>query len=468
MNAKIHRLTRRLASLLVAILGSASVTGIATGQNPDESLPPALVITNCQVVSVRDGRVLPEQMVVIERGVISYAGPMQESGYPESARVIDGAGKFVMPGLVDMHVHIGHESELTSYLLHGVTTVCNLGGDYVDLFSDESIDICELRSHVASGAVIGPRIYSAGQALDGDPRTGPFQRALSSPAAAAEAVLEQKSHGFDFIKVYDALDEPTLMAIVRAAANSELAVIGHIPELPGVEKTLVSGVQLIAHAEEFYPVFEEVDDFEDTARKLAVRVKQSGVTVIPNTAFVRRLIAQLDDLPKVLADERVDLLAPRVRRWWLPEYNYYTRRDNPAQFLADTTRKYEWLIPLVAELHRAGVPLITGTDSSIPGALPGSSMLEEFRDLHSAGLTPLEILQTATLNPARFLHEHTSPTIEMGEVRTGYRADLLLLNKNPMDNLFELNETIVGVVFNGRYSTREELQQLLMEQVEDF
>ena len=464
----------KLTPLIPAVLLAVSCCLNATAQrasHPGASRSPDLVIRNCQVVSVNRGNVVPNQLVAISDGVISYVGPaQQETEYPATTRVIDGSGKFLMPGLIDMHVHIGHPSELTSWLLHGVTSVCNLGGDYVDLFSDARIDMCDLRAQVASGQVAGPRIFTAGQALDGDPRTGPYQRALAGPAAAVEAVLEQKARGFDFIKVYDAVDEPTLEAIIRTARESGLAVIGHIPEQPGVEKTLSSGIQLVAHAEEFYPVFDGVDDIdqiESTARELAARVKQSGVSVIPNTAFVRRIIAQLDNLPAVLEDPRVELLAPRVRRWWTPDYNWYTGREDPEEYLAETRAKYRWLIPLVRELHRAGVPLLTGTDAAIPGALPGYAMFEEFRDLQSAGFSSVEILQSATLNSGNFLHEHAEG-VELAQVREGYAADLLLLDRNPLGAPDQLHESIIGVVFNGRYLTRDELQQRLDEQTQDF
>lgn len=428
---------------------------------------PNLVIKNCTVVSVSDGKLIRNQWIQIENGLISYVGSQPDIVFSNSTHIVDGTGKFILPGLVDMHVHIGHESELTSYLLHGVTTVCNLSGDYVDLFSDERIDICKLRSKVASGQVIGPRIFSAGQALDGDPRTGPFQRALTGPVPAAEAVLEQKRAGFDFIKVYDSLDEPTLNAIIRTAADCDLAVIGHIPEKLSVPRTISSGIQLIAHAEEFYSVFEETQDIERTARELAAVVKKSGVSVTPNTAFIRRMIEQLENLDAVLADEQVKFLAPRVRRWWTPRYNYYTNRENPEKFLAEAKRKYQWLIPLVKELHQADVPLITGTDSSIPGALPGSSMFEEFKDLEAAGLKPLEIVQTATLRPARFLKEHT-PHKASGRVRENFAADLLLLDRNPLEHFKELDTILIGVIFNGRYVTTRELRKLLVEQTKEF
>jgi imidazolonepropionase-like amidohydrolase len=165
----------------------------------------------------------------------------------------------------------------------------------------------------------------------------------------------------------------------------------------------------------------------------------------------------------VLPDDQVKFLASRVRRWSTPQYNYYTRRENPEKLLAGTKQKYKWLIPFVRELHRADVPLITGTDSSIPGALPGASMFEEFADLESSGLRAVEILQTATLNPALFLKKHTSHAAS-GRVRKGFAADLLLLDKNPLDHLSELDQIMIGVIFNGRYATKTELRKLLIGQ----
>ena len=180
------------------------------------------------------------------------------------------------------------------------------------------------------------------------------------------------------------------------------------------------------------------------------------------------MIAQLEDLTKVLEDEKVKDLSPRVRRWWNPRYNFYTTRDEPKKFLEQTKRKYKWLIIFVRELHKAGVPLLTGTDSSIPGALPGYAMMEEFKDLETAGLSAAEILRTATINPAKFILENTSASTGFGEIREGYRADLVLLNRNPMKNISSMDQSIVGVVFNGRWATKESLRKLLDAQVKKF
>jgi imidazolonepropionase-like amidohydrolase len=247
-----------------------------------------------------------------------------------------------------------------------------------------------------------------------------------------------------------------------------LAVVGHIPENVSINKLLNSGVKLIAHGEEFYPAFEDSQDFELTAQNLAKQVKQAGVAVTPNSAFIRRMIDQLEDLPKVLEDPKVKNLAPRVIRWWNPRYNFYTTRDEPAKFLEQTKRKYKWLMIFVRELHKAGVPLLTGTDASIPGALPGYSMMEEFKDLETAGLSAAEILRTATINSARFILDNTPTNIRFGEIREGYRADLVLLDQNPLEKTSALDQSIVGVVFNGRWAKKESLRKLLDEKVEKF
>lgn len=270
---------------LVCIVAFQTVS-FAQGSDPNlVDAPKLIAITGCNLVSIEKGELQTDQTILIGEGTILSVGPLRDAAIGPSAVIIDGTNKYVMPGLVDMHIHLGDESELLLYLVNGVTSVCNMGGDYVDLFSDQRIDILKLKKQIASGQVVGPTIYSAGQALDGDPRTGPYQRALSGVAAAAEAVLEQKKAGFDFIKIYDAIDEALLGAIVRSAADTKLAVVGHIPEEVGVNKTLASGVKLIAHGEEFYPAFADSDDFDQTARSTLPSLLT--ITLLPTASLAR-------------------------------------------------------------------------------------------------------------------------------------------------------------------------------------
>jgi imidazolonepropionase-like amidohydrolase len=275
-----------------------------------------------------------------------------------------------MPGLVDAHVHVGDATELLLHLRHGVTTVFNLGGDYIDLFADERVSVMELRSAVESGAIPGPTIYSTGTSLDGTPATGPFQRALGSPGEASQAVREQATAGYDFIKVYDAMSAELLAAVVAAADSAGLPVFGHVPDSVGAIGALESGIDVITHAEEFWQYFSDAPEQSELAA-LAEVIAQSGVWVIPNTAFIRRLVLQLQNLEAQLARPDVRHLHPRVRVWWDPQYNYYVNRDDPENFERAMARRYEWLIPFVTELHEAGVPLLAGSDAPVPVALPG-------------------------------------------------------------------------------------------------
>ncbi len=386
---------------------------------------------------------------------------------PAGVARIDCAGRYLLPGLTDAHIHLGHPSELLLYLRYGVTTVFNLGGDYLDLFSGDRMDILALRDSVQAGAVPGPTLFTAGQSLDGDPPTGPFQQPLASAADAEAAVAEQHAAGYDFVKVYDSLPPDVHAAIIEAARQQGMAVLGHIPEAVGVDGTLASGQQVIAHAEEFYPAFEAADDVAATIDSLAKAVRAAGVTVMPNTAFIRSLMAQLEDLDAELAHPDVRYLSPRVRVWWEPRYNYYTNRDNAAVFLEQTRAKYRWLLPLVAAMHREGVPLLLGSDAAVPVALPGRAVHDELDDLVAAGLTPFEALQTATSNVSSFAATHLPQHPGFGTLRVGHRADLLLVQANPLDSISNLR-MIDGVMARGRWFTPTELTTLLDEAAARF
>ncbi|NNK49682.1 MAG: hypothetical protein HKP01_12485, partial [Gemmatimonadetes bacterium] len=201
---------RRLLAGLIAAL--ACLTGCSEAPTRVESA--SLVLEGCRVITMRSSDVLEGVTIVVNADTIAAMGSDGTLLVPDSVPRLDCKGDFVLPGLTDAHVHIGHPTELISYLLSGVTTVFNLGGDHIDLFSGDRLDVLQLQDSVAAGRYPGPTIYSAGQALDGDPPTGPYQLGLASAEEAAEAVRQQFERGFDFIKVYDGLDETVHTAIV--------------------------------------------------------------------------------------------------------------------------------------------------------------------------------------------------------------------------------------------------------------
>ena len=455
---------------ITLILSLLCLAGCTDGNAPDPTTgasDPSIVFENCNVISMVDDQVLEQQSVVVSGDVITAIAPADRLTLPSDVERIDCAGGYVLPGLTDAHVHIGDASELLLYLRYGVTTVFNLGGDYIDLFASERLDVLALRDSVARGDLPGPTIFTTGQSLDGDPATGPFQRALPSDSAAVEAVLEQQAAGYDFIKGYDNLSTERLAALVSAADDAGVPFFGHIPEAVGIDGTLASGMDVITHGEEFYPRFEDVSDLETTIRDLAAEVKAAGVYVIPNTAFIRRLALQLEDLDTQLARPDVRYLAPRVRVWWDPQYNYYTNRDNLDAFLLQTQQKYEWLLPLVAELHAQGVPLLTGTDASIPVALPGSSIHDELDDLVAAGLSPYEAIRTASSQVGEFAAEHLPQQTPFGTIQVGNRADMILVAQNPLDSISNLRD-MEGVLVRGQWHTPTSLTERLNDATASF
>lgn len=451
--------------LLITLVLAALCHACAPGGERIESA--SLVLEHCRVVSMETSEVQAGSSLVIDGDSLVAVGPDGSFELPPGTARIDCEDRYVLPGLTDVHVHLGHPTELLSYLLAGVTTVVNLGGDHVDLFSGDRLSVLGLRDSVEAGELVGPTIYSSGQALDGDPATGPFQQALSSVDEALAAVEEQHAAGFDFIKVYDALDAERHGAIIDRAAELGMAVFGHVPETVGVEGALASGQAVVAHAEEFYPVIEGAEDLESAISKLAQEVARSGVAVIPNGAFVQSLVRQLEDLEQELAQPEVEYLAPAVRVWWEPRYNYYVNRDDPEGFLDQNRRRHAWIRQLVGELHHQEVLLLAGSDAAIPTALPGPSLHRELEELVESGLSNYQALRTATANVQIFMAEHSPGRGVFGTIAVGKRADLVVLEGNPLESLGALEE-VTGVVVRGKWWATATLRDLREEKTEAF
>ncbi len=414
----------------------------ATDERPRPDEP--FLLTDVRLIPMDAERVIGDGAVLVRGGVIAWAGPAREAPDPGDARVVDGGGAFVLPGLIDMHVHLGDPDELDLYLLRGVTTVANLSGRPEHL---------ELRERVRSGAFRGPTIYTAGPTIDGDPPRNPRFVAAGDAERAAEIVAEQHAAGYDFVKIYDLIERDAYGGAVEAARERGLAVVGHIPKAIGLEGIL-DGHDLIAHAEEyFYTFFADSDDRSRLA-EAALLTAEAGVAVCPNTGFIHSIIEQAEDLDAVLARPQVRYLPPASLASWLPEANRYLGR--PPEWLARNKRMYPFLLELTKALSDAGVTLVAGTDAAVPGAVPGFSLAREIGDLARAGLTSWQALRTATADPGAWIGEHTGDQAPPGVVAAGRRADLLLLDADPLADLGAL-DAVRAVIARGRWIERAEL-----------
>lgn len=421
------------AGLVLAVVGQGRAQAI---DRADDSR--CLAIVHANVLPMTSDTVLSDHAVLVRNDRIVEVIPMARFEAPAGAEVLDAAGRYVLPGLVDFHVHLRAESELASYLRHGVTTVVNMRGTPAHL---------EAREALRRGELVGPRLFTTGPLLDGDPPiwSGDATRVVTSPAEARAAVSEHVAAGYDFVKVYNNLDPAVLEVVVEEARAANLAVVGHLPRRPvreeGLSRALEAGIDMIAHGEEvFFTHFGGAPDSlmrtggyvpptADEIHGVAERIAAAGVAVTPNLSFIEMTARMLVDLEAVLDDAEFERLEAGVRETWR-ERNPIQRPDIEA-FAARERVKSEVVRRLTKALHEAGAPLLAGTDAAAPGMYPGKSLHVEIAELTEAGLEPFEALLAASGNAGDFLAAHLANAPRLGRVTSGYAADLLIVDEDP-------------------------------------
>jgi tetratricopeptide (TPR) repeat protein len=428
---------------LIALgLGAPASPGLAV--DADAARPTAFAFIHANVVPMDADRVLRDQTVVVSDGRITAIGPAATTSVPKGARVVDAAGKFLSPGLADMHVHVYTPQELTLYVVNGVTSVLNLNGRPQYL---------AWRGRIASGDLLGPFVYSAGPT---------FSRKQTAEAAVAE-VDRQAAAGWDAIKIYNQVGAAEYPAIAAEAKKKGMAFVGHVPREPGFAATLAAG-QSIAHAEEYvYTYFNDDPDPAhetihplDTAKipKAVAMTREAGIAVIPTLVAFRNIVRQATNVKAYLKDPHFAYLAPFMRAQLEPERNTYANRWT-SEKLSGLAVSYEFQRQLVKALHDGGVPILAGTDASWLG-VPGFCLHDELEIFQELGFTPFAALKTATAEPARFLKREG----EFGTVAVGRRADLVLTRENPLEDVENLRRPL-GVMAAGRWIPHEEGRRLL-------
>lgn len=460
-------LEMKLISLLAFLLFASYASSLQAYIAPPAQRPLAFVHVN--VIPMTDDSILKDQTVIVEGGKITRIGAASSVHIPRNVLQVPARDKYLMPGLVDFHVHLRDPSELLSYLAHGVTTVVQMSGPTANV-----PDVLALRRRIAVGEVLGPNVYTTGRILDGNPAIYPgVSTVVSTPEEAKRIVEDQYRAGVDFIKVYNNLTSDTLRAIVEAAHQRGLAVIGHIPRRDGraqaLQIALKAGQDMIAHGEEFFFTYfyGETDNLvnrgllpqPDRSQIPAVvhLVQEAGAAVTPNLSFVAMTRRQLDNLDAVLSDPEVRYLHPNVIALWRTQNP--TRRPDLAPFALRESAKYSFLQDLIPALQTGGVLLLLGTDSSAPGMFPGKSAQLELQELVKAKLTPFQALATGTRNAGQFIKAHVRGAESFGTVSLGQRADLLLLDANPLAEIDNASR-IVGVMVRGRWLPKAELDKM--------
>lgn len=421
---------------------------------------PSVAFVNANVVPMTSDVVLPLHTVVVEGDRIVDVFPSNRGRLPQGVRTIDVAGKYLVPGLIDFHVHLRGAAELERYLEHGVTTVVAMRGTET---------VLELRDKVRSGALPGPRILTAGPLIDGDPPIwrGGATRVVTSAAEARAVAAAHCRSDFDVVKVYNNLRPPVLAEIVRRVHGCGLPVVAHLPRLPvreeGLARALAAGVDVIAHGEEvFFTHLRGASDALIASQGAAVSdrlidsaarmIAQAGVHVVPTLSFIEMTRRMLVNLDEVLADPEFEKLPEEVQELWRTQNP--TRRDDLEAFTRREQVKQSAVATLTRRLQDAGVPLLLGTDASAPGLFPGKSAHVELQQLVASGLTAFEAVAAGTRTAGQFFQRHLrKPPPLVGTIEPGKSADLLVVAADPRADVRHLAR-IEGVMVRGRWRPR--------------
>jgi imidazolonepropionase-like amidohydrolase len=393
-------------------------------------------------IAIVGGTVVPmdkegklEGHTVLVRGDTIVAVAPDRAVDVKEARVIDAKGKWVLPGLADMHVHLWAKEDMTLFLLNGVTTVRNLFG------SPEHV---RWRDAIARGEMDGPTMLTAGPIIDGEPPTWPGSAIAMTADAARAVVQDQKKAGYDWLKVYNGLPAEAYDAILDEAKKVNMPVAGHVPKAVGIAKAITSGQRTIEHLDGYVPFFGE-----EPPPAVAATVK-SGVWNCP-TLIVTENIGKLEH-PEQLANMRgIELVSPMVRDLWKPENDFRWQKLTPEKF-EGVRKKNLKRRELVRDLHKAGAKLVLGTDTGNPFVIPGFAVVEELQLLVASGLTPWQALQTATF-AAGELQGHAG---SLGVIAAGARADVIVVGADPLADVKNVSDPSI-VVVRGKVFEREAL-----------
>ena len=458
-------------ALLAAALLFPALPSPLISQDQKPSAADLLVLLNVTVVDVRTGKVVPDQTVILERDRIYSVEPAKATKYPRNAEVANCHGQFLIPGLWDMHVHLAfgdwfrdaRDISLPLFVANGVTSVRDMGSE---------LDVVQnWRNEMEGGLLIGPRILTSGPMLDGPKPRFPSSIAVATPEDAHRAVADLAKHGVDFIKLQSLIPRDAVFAIAEEAKKQELPFEGHVPDAVRASEVSDAGMKSFEH---LIGIFEGSSPAEDDFLKGGKTERKFLATYDPARASaLAALLAKNHtwQCPTLVWERGGNLLdasdfASDTRSKYVPgswkdkTWKRFTSEITDSYGTDDlsTRRKFiEKELEVVGMLHKAGVPFLAGTDTPAGVHIfPGFSLHEELQRFVAAGFTPLEALQTATLNPAQFFGMED----QLGSIEKGKFADLVLLSANPLEDIAN-TQKISAVVLNGRFFSQKELEKLL-------
>ncbi|MDZ7805870.1 MAG: amidohydrolase family protein [Gracilimonas sp.] len=410
--------------------------------------------TNVNVIPMDSERILENQTVIIEGDRIVQIGSSDEVELSGNTTVIDGTDKYLMPGLAEMHGHVPPtnprpnsadyfnkkyvENTLFLYVSAGITTVRGMLG-YEDQLS--------LKDSVNSGAYIGPNLYLAGPSFNGN--------TISSPDEARERAYEQHEEGWDLLKIHPGLSLEEYDAMVEAANEVGISFGGHVPEDVGVIHAIESGQITIDHVDGYVRYLSqfEGDDKEEKLADVVRLTKENNVWIVPTMALWETIIGAADYEAMKEYDE-LKYIPQAVRQ------NYFNFAENPqtGYAIGNPTEQAEFRTKILSEMNKAGVKILMGTDAPQLFSVPGISIHRELPHMQAAEMSNYEILESGT----KSVGEYFADEDDFGTISNGQRADLILVNGNPLEDLTVIKDHS-GVMVQGKWYSREVIDKRLQE-----
>jgi hypothetical protein len=421
-------------------------------QEPVDSRQREIVIVSVNVVPMDTERVLENQIVIIKDGRVSAIGPKLK--YGKKALVIDGKGKYLIPGLAEMHAHVPPidnmdpmKDVLFLFAANGITTIRGMLGHPKHL---------ELRNKIQSGEILGPRFFTTGPSFNG--------MSVTSPEAGAAMVRKQKEAGYDFLKLHPGLTRDKFDAIAATANEVKIPFVGHVSFGVGVWRAIDAGYSSIDHLDGFVeglvPNIKDMveqqtgtfamflaDQIDSTQiPKLMNSLREKNVAVVPTQSLAERWFSPSYQAESFRDDPHARYMTPETVTQWIESKNNI--QSNPQYEAAKVERWVKLRRKLIRACQDYDVQLLLGCDAPQVFNVPGFSTHNELQYLVLAGLTPYQALRTGTVNPGKYLHLDKSGVIEPGAV-----ADLVLIGGNPLIDVSQTKK-IEGVMLNGKWLPR--------------
>lgn len=445
-------------------IAGAILIFISCNQAQEKVSDTAILISNVTVIDVITGELLSDRQMVIDSGKIKKIAVSIENEEVFKT-IIDGQGKYALPGLAEMHAHIPSppsskertEETLFLYLSNGITTIRGMLGHPSHL---------ELRIAAEQGELLSPRIFTSSPSLNGN--------SVTSTEEAREKVIAYKNDGYDFLKIHPGIKRDVFDELVKTANESGISFSGHVPVDVGIEHALESKYASIDHVDGFLeglvPNSEKVDPNEngffgynftklaDTTMidELVELSKNNKVWIVPTQSLFERWFAPVDGEILLQQPEMKYMPASTLLEW--------RKRKEASTGPGTNFDKTQWETfidlrrKLIYALNKTGHGLLLGSDAPQLFNVPGFSIHHEIEGMLKSGLSPLEILQTGTINPALFFNMESV----FGQLKEGMAADILLVNSNPVEDISALKD-LSGVMVKGKWISKADIDQKLQQ-----